>query len=63
MAVVTKFRIKANGTMEAGQFIADRDKVAFNVNSEAHVFDLDESADQVKITSDGVLHAKEFREI
>lgn len=63
MAVVTKFKIYSNGRMDAGQFVEDSDTVKLNVNSEAHVFELDETADQVKISSDGVIHANEFREV
>lgn len=63
MAVETKFKIYRNGRMDAGQFVCDSAKVSLKVNSEAHVNDLDETADTVSVTSDGVLRASEFREV
>lgn len=63
MAVVTKLKIRANGTMEAGQFVSDSDIVKLKVNSEAHVSDLDETADTVSFDKDGVIHANQFVEV
>lgn len=63
MAIVTKFKIYKSGKMQAGHFVEDSDKVSLKMNSFAHVKELDEFGDSVKIMSDGTLVAKEFEEI
>jgi hypothetical protein len=63
MAVVTKIKIKAGGTMEAGKFIEGSAKTLFKPNSDVLTGEIREVADSnVKITKDNQIIATEFIE-
>lgn len=65
MAVVTKFKIYPNGRMVAGQFneTGEEDKVKLHANSVAESSGLDETAEHVRFTREGVIEASEFVEV
>jgi len=64
MAVVTKFKVYPNGRMVAGQFDeTGEDKVKLHASSVAESSGLDETAEHVRFTSEGVIEASEFVEV
>lgn len=64
MAVVTKFKVYPNGRMVAGQFDeTGEDKVQLHASSVAKSSGLDETAEHVRFTSEGVIEASEFVEV
>lgn len=62
MPVVTKVKVKSDGTLIAGQFIEDSNITKFNAASEFYTGELNEVDGSVKITSDNKTFASQFVE-